>query len=441
MDFGLARAVDGSGGTRTGTLKGTLDYMAPERFGNVTTASADVYALGLVAWELLAGRRAVPPGDLAAKMGWHRNDGVPDVRTARADCPPWLASLLSELTSREVTARPADGSAALARLRALRGVSTRSAGAPAPRPVMPGTVEVRLASGLPAGVPSRNIAAVRGGAAAPRPNMPGTVVVPLPATAPAQPWIYRREGRANGGPVQLQLARLSAGEFIMGSPPTESGRSNHEAQHRVSLTRGIEVCVVPVTQALYAAVLGEDPSAFKGPERPVERVSWYDSIRFCNAASAAFGLPAAYWIRWRAEPSVTWDQHSVGFRLPTEAEWEYAARVGTGHVYAGGDEPSAVAWVKANSNNETSPVGQKRSNAAGLFDMSGNVWEWCWDWYGGYPARVCSDPTGPASGSSRLIRGGSWYNDSLFARVAYRGKFAPSDHGSSVGLRLFRTAP
>jgi sulfatase modifying factor 1 len=272
-------------------------------------------------------------------------------------------------------------------------------------------------------------------AAAPRP------LASPPAAAPAHPWIYSLEGRAKGGPVRLQLARLSAGEFMMGSPPTESGRYNHEAQHRVSLTRGIEVCVVPVTQALYAAVLGEDPSAFKGPERPVERVNWYDSIRFCNAASAAFGLPAAYQIGAGSEPSVEWDQRSVGLRLPTEAEWEYAARAGTQHLYAGGDDLAAVGWFNGNSNGQAHPVGQMRSNAWGLYDMSGNVLEWCWDWYSDYPLDVCTDPSGAASGSYRVVRGGSWHNDPQSARVASRRSGVPVLRNDVVGVRLFRTAP
>jgi serine/threonine protein kinase/uncharacterized membrane protein YhaH (DUF805 family) len=183
MDFGLARAIEGSNGTKTGTLKGTMDYMAPERFRGQTSAAADVYALGLVAWELLAGRRAAPAGDLPAKMGWHWSEGPPDVRTERADCPPWLASLVSELTSREVTARPADGSAALARLWALRGVSAPGTGPATSRPVVPGTVEVRLPTGLPASLPSRNIAGPGGGSvpSGSGPRAPGTVVAALPA--------------------------------------------------------------------------------------------------------------------------------------------------------------------------------------------------------------------------------------------------------------------
>jgi serine/threonine protein kinase len=226
MDFGLARAIEGSNGTKTGTLKGTMDYMAPERFRGQTSAAADVYALGLVAWELLAGRRAAPAGDLPAKMGWHWSEGPPDVRTVRADCPAWLASLVSELTSREVTARPSDGSAALARLRALRGVSTPGAGPAAARPVVPETVEVRLPTGLAAALPSRNIAGSGGGSVPPGsgPRAPGTVVaaLPLPVSAPAagaspsEPWASSSHKPPAPSPVPVLLPVLLSILILVG---------------------------------------------------------------------------------------------------------------------------------------------------------------------------------------------------------------------------------
>ncbi len=175
--------------------------------------------------------------------------------------------------------------------------------------------------------------------------------------------------------------------------------------------------------------------------RPVERVSWFDAVRFCNAVSAAFGLPEAYQIGAGSEPSVEWDQGSVGLRLPTEAEWEYAARAGAQHLYAGGDDLAAVGWFSGNTDGKSHPVGQKRSNAWGLKDMSGNAWEWCWDWYAAYPMGACTDPSGPASGSYRVRRGGCWYNDPRYARVAYRSDFTPGDRNDVVGVRLFRTAP
>jgi formylglycine-generating enzyme required for sulfatase activity len=218
----------------------------------------------------------------------------------------------------------------------------------------------------------------------------------------------------------------------------------------VVLTRGFELGVVPVTQSLYEAVLGENPSAFQGPQRPVECVSWFDAVRFCNALSAAVGLSPAYRIGAGDEdaddpsehPGVEWDRASPGYRLPTDAEWEYAARAGTSHRFAGGDDARAVAWTEENSGGETRAVGEKAANAWGLHDLSGNVWEWCWDWYGAYPSEPVSDAAGPASGSERVLRGGSWGVSARLARVACRGDASPPGLClANIGLRLARTVP
>jgi hypothetical protein len=195
MDFGLARAADGSTGTKTGTLKGTLDYMAPERFRNVTTAAADVYALGLVGWELLAGRRAAPDGDLPAKIGWHMTDGAPDVRTARPDSPAWLAEVLAAFTSIDSSRRPVDAGAALGLFRSARSAGGMGVGAvESPRPMAPGTVELRVppVRGAGGGVSLPPVGGAGGGVSLPpgsggvavRPSAPGAGVVLSSASRP-----------------------------------------------------------------------------------------------------------------------------------------------------------------------------------------------------------------------------------------------------------------
>lgn len=267
--------------------------------------------------------------------------------------------------------------------------------------------------------------------------------------APARPPPAVREAGARrvvsgvgASAFRFEVASIPPGEFEMGSPPSEEGRDADETQHRVRLTRGFELGIVPVTQALYAAVMGANPSARQGDALPVESVSWFDAVRFCNAVSRACGLPEAYTIGGGDVPSVRWDASNDGFRLPTESEWEYAARAGTRHVYAGGDDLGVVGWFDDNSGNRTQPVGQKAANRHGLYDMSGNVWEWCWDLYGDYPSgALATDPTGPSSGPGRVNRGGSWLFSAFSARIASRTWYPAFYRRDFRGLRLARTLP
>ena len=173
-----------------------------------------------------------------------------------------------------------------------------------------------------------------------------------------------------------------------------------------------------VTQSLWKAVIGSNPSNWKGDNLPVENVSWNDCQTFLSKLNAMTGK---------------------NFRLPTEAEWEYAARGGNlsrGYQYSGSKKIDDVAWYNNNSGGETHPVGTKAPNELGIYDMSGNVWEWCQDWYGDYHDYSQTNPTGPSSASGRVNRGGSWYNYARYCRVANRGSFAPGIRTSSLGLRL-----
>jgi sulfatase modifying factor 1 len=278
---------------------------------------------------------------------------------------------------------------------------------------------------------------------APRVVAPVDVSPAAPAAWPRGP-LPRTAYTINGH--TFEMVRVPPGTFMMGSPPDEPGRDADEAQVQVTLTRAFEVGVFPVTQALWQAVMGNNPSRFKAPadapQRPVENVSWFDAVQFCNAASAARGLAPAYTIGGGGAPKVECDFGAPGFRLPTEAEWEYAARAGEAHRYryAGSNDPDAVAWHRGNSGGSTQPVGVKRPNAWGLRDMSGNVWEWCGDWYAGQLLGG-KDPVGPASGSARVNRGGSWFDLPRSARVARRNYDAPGNRDSTLGVRLLRTVP
>jgi formylglycine-generating enzyme required for sulfatase activity len=217
-------------------------------------------------------------------------------------------------------------------------------------------------------------------------------------------------------------------EFWMGSEEDDDDAfDNEKPRRKVRLTRGYWLMKTPVTQALWEAVMGENPSRFQGADRPVELVNWYDAIRFCNALSELKGLPLAYEIGEGDRPEVSWDRDSTGYRLPTEAEWECAAKAGTELKYAGSDCLGEVGWYYDNCNRETHPVAQKKPNAWGLYDMSGNVWEWCWDLYGDY------------EGSNRVYRGGSWFNLARGARSALRGGNRPVFRYDNLGLRPART--
>jgi len=254
----------------------------------------------------------------------------------------------------------------------------------------------------------------------------------------------------------IEMVSIPAGTFMMGSPTTEADRNSNERQHSVTLTSGFFMGTYQVTQEQYQAVMGTNPSNFTSAvagesgtpgKLPVEKVTWYDTVEFCNKLSVLEGLQEVYTISGRTPASgypindatVTADFTKNGYRLPTEAEWEYACRAGTTTAYNTGDAISDnTGWYYINSGNKTHQVGLKPANAWGLYDMHGNVEEWCWDWYDSYSSSPANDPTGASSGSSRVMRGGSWYNFGQDLRSACRLDDDPSNRGINLGFRLVR---
>ncbi len=195
-----------------------------------------------------------------------------------------------------------------------------------------------------------------------------------------------------------------------------------------------------VTQAEYQGLIGENPSYHKGDYYPVEQLSWFDAVEFCNKKSKREGLTPCY---TGSGSNIVCNFDANGYRLPTEAEWEYAARGGNkseGYQYSGSDQIEIVAWYVSNSDDKTSPVGQKMSNELGIYDMSGNVWEWCWDWYdsGYYSGSNDDNPTGPSHQSCRILRSGCWSFSSEGCRVSNRGYYSPIRSDFDIGFRLAR---
>ena len=257
--------------------------------------------------------------------------------------------------------------------------------------------------------------------------------------------------------TSIEMVRINAGTYTRGS--SNSLDWNASPPHQVTLTKSFYMGKYQVTQEQYQAVTGSNPSWFSSSpaagetqnKRPVESVSWYDVIVFCNKLSMKEGLTPAYRISGSTDPAAwgtgyynaTWDAAeivagSTGYRLPTEAEWEYACRAGTTTAYNTGNTiADNTGWYWDNSGSKTHEVGKKLPNAWGLYDMHGNVYEWCWDWYGSYASGAQIDPTGASSGSNRVIRGGSWGSDGQFLRSAHRRNYYPVDR--YIGFRLVRT--
>lgn len=219
--------------------------------------------------------------------------------------------------------------------------------------------------------------------------------------------------------IGMKFTYIPAGEFVMGSPPDQAGRYQGENRHRVRLTKPFLLGVTEVTQAQWQAVMGGNPSYFKGDAHPVEQVSWHDTVSFCEILS---------------------NREGRRYRLPTEAEWEYACRAGTTTAYYTGNDDAALdraAWYHSNSDTKTHPVGLKVPNAWGVYDMHGNVWEWCSDWYKDDLTRQVMDPkVTVVSPEGRVSRGGGFLQPQGFCRSAHRGTSQPGIRNFAKGFRV-----
>ena len=246
-----------------------------------------------------------------------------------------------------------------------------------------------------------------------RPTTPDRPATPRVDTSPRADEVITVKG------VSFKMIGVQGGTFTMGATSEQGSDADNDEKptHQVTLS-SFSIGETEVTLELWQTVMGSNPSYFKGPKRPVEQVSWDDCQTFIRELNKLTRR---------------------NFRLPTEAEWEYAARGGlkSNHTkYAGSSSIGDVAWYDGNSGNLTHDVATKRANELGLYDMSGNVWEWCQDWDGSYSSGSQTNPKGASSGSNRVYRGGSWDDDAWYCRVSIRNSRPPSYRSDNLGLRL-----
>ncbi|MGQ9818352.1 MAG: formylglycine-generating enzyme family protein [Candidatus Kapaibacteriales bacterium] len=238
----------------------------------------------------------------------------------------------------------------------------------------------------------------------------------------------------NGFPFpKIEFVEIPSGSFLMGS---ETGLAYEKPLHKVVISNPFFISIYEITQKQWRTVMDSNPSLYLDFKLPISNISWDDAIIFCNKLSKMFGFDTCYQI---INKDVIWDTSCNGFRLPTEAEWEYSCRAGTTGDFAGTGNPIDMGWYDINSGGKAQPVGRKLPNQFGIFDMHGNVLEWCWDWFDPfyYSKSPEINPIGPEVGNNRVIRGGSWQLGSVFARSSSR-QF-PDKQKFNIGFRIVRT--
>lgn len=249
--------------------------------------------------------------------------------------------------------------------------------------------------------------------------------------------------------TRSEMTLINGGSFTMGSPVSEPWRENDEVEHTVTVG-SFYIDKYEMTQKEYSEIMGVNPSSFNGDNRPVEMVSWYDAIAFCNALSEKENLTPAYTVNGN---DVVWNKDANGYRLPTETEWEFACRAGTTSPFSTGrnitvDQSnwySSYPYIEGEGGGayrrQTVEVNEFQPNQSGLYNMHGNVSEWCWDRYGAYSTDSQSNPTGPETGINRVARGGGWYDYAKHVRSAYRSVAPPDYKDYKRGFRIARNVP
>jgi len=393
---------DGSGtGSRSRAIMGTYAYMSPEqRDGLPADARSDLYAVGLMVFRMLTGLKS-PGMERPSELGLDLNHGwdawlIRALKEKQSDRFPTAVEMKDALSFEEATVAP------VPMAKRTRQPFPQSEELPGPVPVARPQAPVRKAPEVRTSSASRVADSSSGSTYQNEENLRKPFTIPDPG---------------------LIMLWVKPGTFTMGSPSSEANRDGDEVQHKVTLSKGFYLGKHEVTQAQWERVMGSNPSEFKGAGRPVEQVSWNDAVEFCRKLTEmerrAGRLPAG-----------------MAYQLPTEAQWEYACRAGTRRAYSFGENLTSDQANIDEVVDETTPVGKYPSNPWGFHGMHGNVWEWCSDWYGDYPSGTLRDPVGPADGTLRIMRGGSWISPADRTRCAARNRYGPAFSGESLGFRL-----
>jgi formylglycine-generating enzyme required for sulfatase activity len=423
MDFGIARMAEGPGLTMTGTQMGTLVYMSPEQIKDSKHVDerTDIYSLGVSFYEMLTGR---PPydesdsNDFDIRVNIVQND-LPDPRKIYPHIGDDVLLLLGDLTKKKPDAR----------LNLSRLLMVEIPEKPIQKQKPTPQVEVTEHKEIPKNRKTKK-------------KLSLVIVVAIVACILILSiWMSKHNlGFSKKEPLsKLEMIFVEGGTFMMGS---NDGYDDEKPIHEVTVS-SFWIGKYQVTQQEWMKVMGSNPSRWKGDRLPVENISWYDAVEYCNKRSIREGLTPCY---SGSGDSITCNWNANGYRLPTEAEWEYAARGGLethGYTYSGSNDIDEVARYSGNkSSSGTKQVGSKLPNELGIYDMSGNVWEWCWDIYGAYPSSHQTNPRRADSGTYRVLRGGSWGGSAYSCTVSDRhygnATYSGSDH---LGFRVCRVSP
>ena len=454
MDFGVAKSAANLFQTQVENItRGTPAYMSPDQVRGLTLDHrSDLFSLGTVMAEMITGHKLFSDTNrhalLAKVEAAEADDALAEVALRMPRITPILRKALQRERNQRYTSASEMGSDLTKACADLLGRENLGAWLVSWMGAAEHPPEAAEAGGTTQfEVPTQGIAEADG-----ETERSLTIEIDLDELA---------SGGTGSGEVPLPVARVSTtvripgehedpslletvmvrfepGMFWMGSRQDDPDGSPDEFLHRVQLSRPFLLSATPVTQAQWVGMMGENPAWNKGDELPVESIRWPDAVEFCNRLSEALGFRPAY--RHENE-SVTWAHNADGFRLPSEAEWEFAARSGEEYVFAGSNNPAEVAWHWGNAEGVIKPVGGLKPTGSGLYDLSGNVAEWVWDRYGPYPAEsMVVDPTGPVRGEMRVCRGGSSFSIASDVRVAARYANAHQDERYFfLGFRLART--